>query len=131
MAIYGLTLLSACMFVGVMLGDILGKVVGVEANVGGVGFAMLFLILVSDYLLEHDKLSLKAQSGIKFWSMMYIPVVVAMTARQNVVAAVKGGPMAILCGVLAVIVVFAFVPIISKIGEKGTPLPGKDQGKEA
>lgn len=130
MAIYGLTVLSACMFIGVMLGDILGKVVGVKANVGGVGFAMLFLILVSDYLLEHDMLSAKAQSGIKFWSMMYIPVVVAMTARQNVVAAVKGGPMAILCGVLAVVVAFAFVPLISKIGEPGTPLPDKDQEKE-
>ncbi|MDD2402850.1 MAG: malonate transporter subunit MadL [Clostridia bacterium] len=131
MAIYGLTLLSVCMLLGTLLGDILGKAVNVSANVGGVGFAMLFLILISDYLLENNMLSPKAQDGIKFWSMMYIPVVVAMTARQNVVAAVKGGPMAILAGVLAVAVAFAFVPMISKIGAPGTPLPENDKEKEA
>lgn len=132
MAVYGLALLSVCMFLGTLLGDILGKVVGVAANVGGVGFAMLFLILLSDYLLENDMLSNKAQSGIQFWSMMYIPVVVAMSARQNVVAAVKGGPMAILAGVVAVAVAFAFVPMISKIGAPGEPLPEIDkEGKGA
>jgi len=115
-AIYGLALLSFCMLVGVYLGDILGKIVGVQANVGGVGFAMLFLILISDYLLKNNKLSKKAQEGIGFWSAMYIPIVVAMTARQNVVAAVKGGFAAILAGVIAVVVAFALVPVISKIG---------------
>lgn len=123
MVINGLALLSVCMLLGRLLGDILGKAVGVSANVGGVGFAMLFLILISDYMLENDMLSNKAQAGIQFWSMMYIPVVVAMAARQNVVAAVKGGPMAILAGVLAVVLAFAFVPIISKIGAPGEPLP--------
>jgi len=130
-AIYGLTLLSVCMFLGRLLGDILGKVVGVKANVGGVGIAMLFLILASDYMLEKGMLSPKAQDGIKFWSMMYIPVVVAMAARQNVLAAVKGGPMAVLAGVLAVAFAFAFVPVISKIGAPGTPLPEDDETKEA
>ncbi len=42
MAIYGVMLLSVCMFVGVLLGDILGVAVGVNSNIGGVGFAMLF-----------------------------------------------------------------------------------------
>ncbi|MFZ7103882.1 MAG: malonate transporter subunit MadL [Peptococcaceae bacterium] len=131
MAIYGLTLLSFCMFVGILLGDILGKIVGVQANVGGVGIAMLLLIVISDSLLEKGKLSPKAQDGINFWSAMYIPVVVAMSARQDVVAAVKGGPMAILAGVVAVVVAFAFVPMISKIGEPGIPLPPKDEIKGA
>ncbi|HHY05974.1 MAG TPA: malonate transporter subunit MadL [Clostridia bacterium] len=130
MAIYGLVLLSACMFAGVLFGDLLGVAVGVEANVGGVGFAMLFLIVISDYLLERDLLSEKAQSGINFWGMLYIPVVVAMTARQNVVAAVSGGPMAILAGVLSVVVAFAFIPILGKIGEPGVPLPDKTEEKE-
>src|SRR5690554_257219 len=98
MAVYGLTLLSFCMFVGVWLGDLLGKIVGVNSNVGGVGFAMLFLILISDKLLNENKLSAEAQKGIGFWSSMYIPIVVAMSAGQNVVAAVSGGLAAILAG---------------------------------
>ncbi len=114
MAIYGVMLLSVCMFVGVLLGDILGVAVGVNSNIGGVGFAMLFLIILSDYMLERDMLSDKAQAGIEFWGMLYIPVVVAMTANQNVVAALSGGPMAILAGVLSVVVAFAFIPILEK-----------------
>lgn len=130
MALYGLVLLSACMFIGVLVGDLLGVAVGVDANVGGVGFAMLLLIVVSDYLLEHELLSDKAQSGIEFWGMLYIPVVVAMTANQNVVAAISGGPMAILAGVVSVIVAFAFIPILNKIGEPGVPLPDITEEKE-
>lgn len=131
MAIYGVTLLSFCMLVGVLVGDIIGVAVGVNSNVGGVGIAMLLLIVLSDYLLENNKLSKKAQDGIGFWSMMYIPVVVAMSASQNVVSAVKGGPMAILAGIVSVVVAFAFIPLLSKIGEPGTPLPAldKEEGK--
>lgn len=50
MVIYGLALLSACFFGGMLLGDILGMITGVGSNVGGVGFAMLALILVSSKL---------------------------------------------------------------------------------
>ena len=118
MVIYGVAILSFCMFIGVLLGDILGKSLGVAANVGGVGFAMLLLILLSNYLIKKGKLSEPAQSGISFWSAMYIPIVVAMTAQQDVLAAVKGGPLAILAGTVAVYVAFLFVPLLSKIAEK-------------
>jgi malonate transporter MadL subunit len=37
-----------------------------------------------------------------------------MAAQQNVVAAIKGGPLAVLAGVLAVLISFAAVPILSK-----------------
>lgn len=116
MIIYGLLLLSVCTFAGIYVGDLLGIALGVKANVGGVGFAMLLLILLSDYFIRTGKLSKPAQDGIGFWSAMYIPVVVAMAASQNVVAAIKGGPAAILAGTLAVGVAFALVPVISKIG---------------
>ena len=56
--------------------------------------------------------------GIEFWSAMYIPIVVAMAARQNVVAAFEGGMLAIVAGVAAVMVSFALVPLLSKIGTK-------------
>ena len=123
MVIYGLTLLSGCMFAGMLLGDILGAVLGINSNIGGVGFAMLFLIILSNKLLKKDALSEQAQSGIQFWSSMYSPIVVAMTAQQDVVAAISGGPLAILAGILAVIVGFAFIPLLSKLGGKAEPLP--------
>jgi len=118
MVIYGLAILSLCFFLGIFVGDVLGVILGINSNVGGVGFAMLLLILVSEYLMKNNKLSAKAQEGILFWSAMYIPVVVAMTATQNVVAAVKGGPVAILAGIIAVVVAFVLVPVLSKLGGK-------------
>ena len=56
------------------------------------------------------------RSGVIFWSSIYIPVVVAMAASQNVLTAINGGTVAILAGVLSVIVCFALVPLISRIG---------------
>ena len=118
MVIFGVTILSFCMFIGMFIGDGLGKLIGVKANVGGVGFAMLFLVLLVDYLLKKEKLSAEAQKGIQFLSAMYIPIIVAMAAKQNVVAAIKGGPTAILAGVLAVFVAFLLVPSVSKLAKK-------------
>ena len=50
-----------------------------------------------------------------FWSAMYIPVVVAMAAKQNVIAAISGGPVAILAGFCAVVLSFIMIPLISKL----------------
>lgn len=115
MAIYGVALLAACYIVGMLLGDVLGVAVGVKANVGGVGFAMLFLILLSNHGIDKGWLDSKSQSGIAFWSAMYIPIVVAMSSIQNVVAALKGGPLAIGSGVVGVLVAFILVPVIAKL----------------
>ncbi len=119
MVIYGVALLAGCMIAGVFLGELLGKLIGVQANVGGVGIAMLLMILLSDYLRKRNRLNPLSQQGVIFWSSIYIPVVVAMAAKQNVVAAVSGGPMALVAGVLAVVVSCALVPIISRIGADG------------
>lgn len=116
MIVYGVALLSVCLILGMLIGETLGVLLGVDANVGGVGIAMLFLVFASNSdvfkSLTHDA----AGSGIKFWSAMYIPIVVAMAARQNVAAAVDGGVLALLAGVAAVVVSFALVPVISKLG---------------
>ncbi len=101
---------------GIYVGELLGKLIGVEANVGGVGIAMLLLILLSDFFRKSGRLSPVTRQGVIFWSSIYIPVVVAMAAKQNVIAAVKGGPAALLSGALAVVVSFALVPVISRIG---------------
>ncbi len=119
MVIYGVALLSACMLTGLFLGELLGKLIGVQANVGGVGIAMLLMILLADYLRKNGRLNPVSQRGVIFWSSIYIPIVVAMAAKQNVLAAVKGGPVALLAGALAVIVSCALVPVISRIGDSG------------
>jgi malonate transporter MadL subunit len=118
MAIYGTALLAACVLVGLFIGDLLGVAIGVKANVGGVGFAMVLLILASEYLRRKGLLPQPTKEGVHFWSAIYIPVVVAMAAQQNVVAALKGGPAAILAGVLAVVVSFALIPVIERIGKE-------------
>lgn len=118
MAIYGTALLAACVLTGLFIGDLLGTAIGVKANVGGVGFAMLMLIFASEYLRKRDLLPTPTREGVHFWSAIYIPVVVAMAAQQNVVAAVKGGPAAILAGALATVVCFALIPAVARIGNK-------------
>ena len=111
MVIYGVALLSACFLAGNFLGDILGALLHVKANVGGVGFAMLFLILLSNKGIDAGWLDKKSQEGIAFWSAMYIPIVVAMSSIQNVVAAISGGAVAILGGLLCTVFGFLLIPI--------------------
>ncbi len=123
MVIYGTALLSFCLLVGVMTGKLLGMLLGVDANVGGVGIAMLLLILICDQLHRSGRMQPPSRQGILFWSSIYIPIVVAMAASQNVIAALKGGPLAIVAGVLVVIISFALVPLISHIGVTSGPPP--------
>ena len=117
MVIYGVALLSFCMLVGVFIGDILGELIGVQANVGGVGIAMLLLIVLSN--LTHHRLRLNpiTESGIGFWSAMYIPIVVAMAAKQNVIAAISSGWLAIIAGMAAVAASFAMIPVLARVGK--------------
>ncbi|MFT0213337.1 malonate transporter subunit MadL [Pseudomonas sp. F1_0610] len=118
MIIYGVALLSICTLIGLFIGELLGALIGVPANVGGVGFAMVLLILGGSYLAKHKPLAAKTEQGIEFWSAVYIPIVVAMAAQQNVYGAIKGGPAAILAGLLAVGISFALVPLLARIGQK-------------
>ena len=127
MTIYGTGLLAACVLVGLFVGDLLGSAIGVKANVGGVGFAMILLIFSSEYLRKRNLLPQPTQDGVHFWSAIYIPVVVAMAAQQNVVAALKGGPAAILAGVLAVVVCFALIPVVARIGGEEASQPFRPQ----
>lgn len=125
MIIYGVALLSACMVIGMLAGEYLGVLIGVEANVGGVGIAMLLLVLACNSRQLKPHLEGLTGDGVKFWSAMYIPIVVAMAARQNVVAAVDGGLLAIVAGVAAVVVSFALVPVLSRIGNHGKSTGGE------
>ncbi|TWD97615.1 malonate transporter MadL subunit [Neobacillus bataviensis] len=118
MVIYGVALLSFAYLAGQVLGDLLGKLIGVKANVGGVGISIFLLLLLIEYLTKKGKLNIQSQDGLKFWGAMYIPIVVAMAAQQNVMAAVKGGPLALLAGVITVIIMFLLIPLLDKVGKK-------------
>ena len=127
MVVYGVALLALCLLLGTYLGNVLGYLMGIDANVGGAGIAMLMLIVLSN--LSHSKFHLKpmTESGIHFWSAMYIPIVVAMAAKQNVVAALSSGWLAVIAGVGAVVVSFALVPVLTKLGGSDTgPLADKE-----
>ncbi len=119
MTIYGVALLSFCMLMGVFVGDLLGEVIGVQANVGGVGIAMLLLLVLHNLMSRERPLSPITETGVGFWSAMYIPIVVAMAARQNVFGALSGGWMAIVAGVAAVAASFAMIPVLAHFGQGG------------
>ena len=46
--IYGVALLAGCMFIGSFIGNILGILTGLNSDIGGVGFAMLLLLFVTN-----------------------------------------------------------------------------------
>ena len=114
MVVYGVALLALCYLVGVVLGDLLGLLLGIDANVGGVGIAMLLLLVLTGVMEKRLTLPPITASGITFWSAMYIPIVIAMAAKQNVLGALSGGWMAIIAGTAAVLASFALIPLLSK-----------------
>jgi malonate transporter MadL subunit len=116
MTIHGVALLALCTLAGAVLGDLLGQALGVKANVGGVGIAMVFLIAARYWLTRGGLMSHGLKLGVEFWALMYIPIVVAMAATQNVVAAVDGGPVVLVAGVATVALCFACVALLGRIG---------------
>ena len=106
MIIYGVAFFAFCTLAGIFIGEMLGKLIGVPANVGGVGIAMILLI-ARGCIDKSGRYKGKSELGVGFWGAMYIPVVVAMAAQQNVYGALKGGPMAILAGTAAVTIAFS------------------------
>jgi malonate transporter MadL subunit len=115
MAISGVALLAICTLLGGLLGDWLGIALGVKANVGGVGIAMMLLIAARMWLWRRGLLSQGVLQGVGFWGALYIPIVIAMAANQNVVSAIKSGPVVIVAALGTLIVCFAAVALISRM----------------
>ena len=115
MPIYGTALLAVCHLLGILIGDLIGRSLGMTTNVGGVGIAMVLLIVSRIYLHKGGLLCTTSESGVNYWGAIYIPVVVAMAMQQNVVAALKGGPMALIAAVGTVIVCGLFVSFINRL----------------
>jgi malonate transporter MadL subunit len=116
MKIYGVALLAFCFLLGKLLGGILGKFIGIDGDIGGVGFAMILLISIRLILQKRGVLSEESEKGVLFWSAMYIPIIVAMAAIQNVKAALVGGWVAVVAGGLVALSCFLLVLPISRIG---------------
>ena len=114
MKIYGVALLAVCFLIGHIIGDFLGKIFHLTGNLGGVGFAILILVIGNDYFKKKKLMPTETENGILFWSTMYIPVVVAMSATQNVKAALSGGMVAVLVGIIATVACFLLIPVFNK-----------------
>lgn len=122
MVIYGVMVLGLCMLVGTSIGLVLGQAIGITGDIGGVGFSMLLLVFVTPWLKSKGWLPAPSEGGIMFWNAMYIPVVIAMAATQNVAAAMSGGWIAFLAGVLSVVAGFVLIrPITALAGESSLP----------
>ncbi|MBA5606066.1 malonate transporter subunit MadL [Duganella sp. FT3S] len=114
MIIYGTALLAVCHLLGIFLGDLLGALIGVKTNVGGVGIAMILLIFARLYMHKRGLMPQSTELGVTFWGAMYIPVVVAMAAQQNVVAALRGGPVALLAAMGALALCACVIALINR-----------------
>ena len=116
--IYGVAVLSACMLLGSLIGTVFGDLIGAGTEVGGVGFAMLLLIFVTN----SKKLTFTQKpafvQGINFWKAMFIPVVIAMTATQNVFNMLSSGIVAIVAGAAAVGFSFLMLFVLHKLDQK-------------
>jgi malonate transporter MadL subunit len=118
MVIFGTALLAACYLAGVVIGEGIAALIGVKANVGGVGIAMLLLIAAQHYLQKSGLFPVDTSKGVTFWAMMYIPVVVAMAATQNVIVAARSGPIALLSAAGAFAVCILFISAINRVIER-------------
>jgi malonate transporter MadL subunit len=114
MIIYGTALLAVCHLLGIFLGDLLGTLIGVKTNVGGVGIAMMLLIFARLYMHRRGLMPQTTELGVTFWGAMYIPVVVAMAAQQNVLTALRGGPVALLAAIGALVASACCIALINR-----------------
>ncbi len=116
--IYGVALLAACMLTGSFIGNVLGHVIGLGSDVGGVGFAMLLLIFVTNSKKIKKILPAGSMEGMKFWQNMFIPITIAMSASQNVYQALEGGAVALIAGILAVALAFLMLLLLNAATKK-------------
>lgn len=126
MIIYGVGILALCTLVGTIVGDLLGILLSVKSNVGGVGIAMILLIFIRLWMHKRGLMIPETEKGVTFWGTMYIPVVVAMAAQQNVVSALSSGHLALFAAVGSVVVCTFTIAALSRY-KKGEPLPKENE----
>ena len=65
--IYSLVTLALCMLLGKYIGTCFGTLVGINADVGGVGFAILLLLFVTNYKRFTFTQKPDFIQGMNFW----------------------------------------------------------------
>ncbi len=116
--IYGVATLAACMLLGTWIGTVFGDLIGAGTEIGGVGFAMLLLIFVTNSKKFSFTQKPAFAQGVTFWKTMFIPVVVAMTATQNVFGMLSSSMVAIAAGAAAVGFSYFMLFVLHKIDQK-------------
>ena len=116
--IYSLVTLALCMLLGKYIGTLFGALVGIPADVGGVGFAILLLLFVGNYPKFTFTKNEDFIRAMDFWKKMYMPVVVAMAASQNVYRMLSSGMVAIVGGAAAVAFPFLLLYLLHKREER-------------
>ena len=114
MVVYGVALLAACTLIGTFVGEALGLALGIRADIGGVGFAMIALIAARAALKSNGWRGRGVVGGVEFWSAMYIPIIVAMAAQQDVVAAIGSGPMVVLASLVSFVLCLGMAAALSR-----------------
>ena len=106
------------MLLGSLIGTVFGDLIGAGTEIGGVGFAMLLLI----YLTNSKKFTFTQKpafvQGVNFWKAMFIPVVIAMTATQNVFNMLSSSIVAIAAGAAAVGFSYLMLFVLHKLDQK-------------
>jgi malonate transporter MadL subunit len=117
--VWGTVLLAACVLLGRSLGFFLSQWLGIDGDIGGVGFAMVALMLGIAGIQRRGLATPAFEVGVGYWAGMYIPIVVAMAATQNVWGATRGGGVAVAAGACAVLAGFAAVPLLTRGSASG------------
>lgn len=86
---------------------------------------MILLICIRLWMEKRGMMTVETEKGVSFWGTMYIPVVVAMAAQQNVVAALSSGHMALFAAVVSVAVCTLTIAGLSRFN-KASPLPKEE-----
>lgn len=128
--IYGVALMALCALIGVAAGDYLGALLHVKADVGGVGIAMVLLVAARSYLIKRNALSPGITLAATFWATMYIPIVVAMAAQQDVVSALGSGSMVLIAGTVTVFVCLILVAALGRLDRRTTVESGSGVEQE-
>ena len=127
--IYGVALLSLCMLIGSFIGNLLGLWTGLGSDIGGVGFAMILLLLLTNSKKVNKLLPEGYVKGINFWKEMFIPVIIAMSASQNVVSALDGGVLALVLGVGVVVIMLLLIPVFNMFSKDNEGETKKEEEK--
>lgn len=116
MPIYGTALLSLCLLTGLTVGRLIGAALGVDADIGGVGIAMILLIVGCDALQRRGPMKAPTERH-RFGARCICPSW-SRWQRARMCSEHFRAVMAIVAGLAAVAASFVLVAVLAKSGSK-------------